>query len=234
MKKLALLVTMAALAMFMVAPMASAHGHHWGGIHGTYAMTGTGNCLWTPSLYNGLPNDFVAIPPPSEHPEYMTDLMTGYRADPTYSSHVSVQGLWEFRFDGTGTAQFTHFGVSAPPIVNVPSTTFGVSGSMKYHFDFRYYFDDDGLITIEMVPDPNIFQGYMTSGPKAGLQFTVDTFTFSGIISADHKTLTLTTKNEKQTYVNYPKTAIAPFPGQELEKCSSVCNSGRILIRVSR
>jgi hypothetical protein len=85
-----------------------------------------------------------------------------------------------------------------------------------------------------MVRDPKMFQGYMTSGPKAGIQFTVDTFTFSGFISADHKTLTLTTKNEKQTYVNYPKTATAPSPAQKIEECSSVCNSGRILTRVSR
>jgi hypothetical protein len=138
---------------------------HWGGIHGTYAMTGTGNCLWTPSVYNGSPNDFVAIPPPSEHPDYMNDLMTAYKADPTYSSHVSTQGLWVFRADGTGTAQFTHFGISAPPIVGPVPPAFGVSGSMKYHFDFRYYFDDDGLITIEMMSDPDVFHGYMASGP---------------------------------------------------------------------
>ncbi len=141
MKKLAVVVMIIALATFMAA-MASADGnHYWRGIHGDYAMTGTGNCLWSP-------NPFTPIDPPTSPPEDMTDLMTAYRADLTYSGHFSVQGLLVFRVDGTGSAEFTHFGIGAPPVLGAPTGTFGVSASLKFHLAFEYHVNSDGTITI--------------------------------------------------------------------------------------
>jgi hypothetical protein len=223
MKKLASVAMMIAIVTLMTVSMTSAGGEHWyywWGIHGTYAMTGGGNCLWSP-------NPFTPIPPPASPPDDMTDLMTGYRADPSYSGHFSVQGLMVFRTDGTGTAEFTHFGISSPPIIGAPTATFGPSASMKFHFSFKYHVNRDGTMTIAMIPDPSEFQGYFTSGPNAGQRYTLDVFTFSGIISADHTTLTLTTKNEQLHFTVYSMDG-----NTFLRDSYGVCNSGRVLSRV--
>lgn len=224
MKKLAVVMVIPALAMFVAVGMTSAggqHWNHWWGIHGTYAMTGAGNCLWSPK-------PFTPIPPPASPPKDMTDLLTGYWGDPTYSGHFSVQGQMVFRADGKGTAEFTHFGISSPPIIGAPTATFAPSGSLKFHFAFEYHVNRDGTITIAMIPDPGEFQGYASSGPNAGQRFMLDAFTFSGIMSPNYTTLTLTTKNEPQHFTFYG------MDGKTLLRDSyGVCNSGRVLIRVS-
>ncbi len=208
MRKLAALFMIPAL-MLLAASTASAFVfHHWGGIQGTYAMTATGNCLWAPEGFN--PKFFSAN---------------------AYSSHFVAQGIWIFEANGTGKAEVTQFGISAPPIVGAPTTTAGGAASVKYSFDFQYAMTYDGKINVW----PENLTATFLTGPKAGITYTVepaapigstvnpDPIQYFGMVSKewDHKTLTLNSGNELQKYFFNDNTT-----------CYGICNSARVLIRV--
>lgn len=220
MKKLAVVVMMIAIAMFMAAGMASADDHngrgnpHWGGIHGTYAMTATGNCLWAPGGFN--------LPP--AYPPFISPL--------AYSSHFMAQGTWFFGPNGKGRAEYTQYGISAPPVVGAPSGNlyFAGAASVKWTFDFTYTVQD-GMITGEIVPPaPGEYHAEFLSGPKTGVKYTVDKFTFFGVVSRDHKTLTLNSGSDREHPEN-PEVQLFSF--SDSTTCFAICNSGRVLIRVS-
>jgi len=212
MKKLAVFLMIPALAMFMVPAMASADGnHHWGAIQGTYAMTAVGNCLWSQGGFS--------VPP--SYPPFVSP--SGY------SSHFMAQGIWIFGPNGTGRAEYTQFGISAPPIAGNPNSNFVAAASVGWSFDFTYTVQD-GMITGEIVPAAlGTYHAEFLSGPKKGLKYTVDTFAFSGMVSSDHKTLTLNSGSDRE---NPENPEIQLFSFSDLSTCYAICNSGRVLIRV--
>jgi hypothetical protein len=170
MKKLAVVVMMIAIATFMAAAMASADDHDGWGIHGQYAMTGAGTCIYAPGGFNA---NFTPIGPTN------------------WSASNMVQGSWTFKRHGKGTTSGKLFGTAATPFA-VPNAT-----SIEFAFDFTYTVTDDGTIAVEMVP--GTFLATALTGPSAGLTYTVDIYSFVGMVSPDHKTLTLNNANEVQT-----------------------------------
>ncbi len=206
MKKLASVVMMIAIATFM-AVAASADGHHRGYIQGTYAMTGTSNCLWAVAGFD--------------------DHLNAIAGKPVFGTHNSAQGNWEFWRNGTGHTTYTQFGIT-PPGPTIPPGTSPNASSLKFDFKFTYTVTDDGQITVEMLP--GTFQGDFLTGPNANLTpektFTIDNLTFVGSVSRDHKTLTLTGENDLTTLRQYQG-------GSQVSVCPVICNTGRVLIRVS-
>ena len=92
MKKLAVFLMIPALAMLMVPALASADGHHhWGGIHGDYAMSATGNCL-----------------------HWWNDAPTA-----VWGASNMVQGFFRFQRDETGTVWGNNYPITPPPATPV-------------------------------------------------------------------------------------------------------------------
>lgn len=210
MKKLLVFIMLSALVLLAVSS-ASAFDFFWGRIHGTYAMTSTGNCLWAPNGFN---------------PMFFSPM--------AYSSHFAAQGVWNFEPNGKGTAEITQFGFSAPPMVAVPTmppANAAAAASVKYSFDFDYAMTHGGKITVW----PRNLNATFLTGPKTGTTYTVEPaapigseaspepIAYSGMVSNewDHKTLILNSGNELQKYSFSDNTT-----------CYGICNSGRVLIKV--
>lgn len=95
MKKLAVQMMVTALAIFMVAAMASAEESGWGGIHGTYELIATGNCLHSATDIGFTGAGTLGSP---------------YTATPGTDHYISTyfgEGVWVFQSDGSGTMEVT-------------------------------------------------------------------------------------------------------------------------------
>ena len=97
---------------------------------------------------------------------------------PSFGSTSSVQTLFTFNGDGTGTAQGRAVTVTDPPA--------GPSSS-DFSFAFTYDVAPDRTITLQN----GLLTGTVLTGPPAGETFTIDHQNLVAHISEDHKTLTL-------------------------------------------
>jgi hypothetical protein len=88
------------------------------------------------------------------------------------------QGTITFKHDGTGVVQFTGTGGDNTGAVDY-----------KAQYDHEYHIAPDGAITIDMVE--NSYVQTLLTGPFAGLTLCVDFLNLKGLISADHKTMTI-------------------------------------------
>jgi len=201
MKKLAVFVMIPGLVLMALA-MASAEDHHKWGIQGEYAGTGPGACLYSLSGFNA----DLTVP------------AGGY----SWIASKLLAESWTFNHNGTGKAQDTVYGIAGPPY----STPTGDAAVISY--DFTYTVAHDGTIAVEMVP--GTFVGTYATGPNAGKDpprsFVVDKLSAFGKVSTDHKTLSLYSANEVQTF-----TISRPDLGNQLV-VPAICNYGRTLIRV--
>ena len=164
-KKLAVLMTVAAMAMFTVVAMASAQKNN-SKVIGEYAVTGKMSCLIAQSGFNG---NFIPI-----------DAATAL------SNSSTFQGIATFEHNGTGTFNTTGVLITPPP---VPSPQPPHANAFDFSFNFTYHVAKDDTITIDA--DKDSFQVTFNTGPKIAPFFTADQYSLSGMVSADHKTLTL-------------------------------------------
>jgi hypothetical protein len=210
MKKIAVVVIIAALSTFVWAPVASSGGNGWNGFHGDYAMTGSGNCFFSPFGFN--PDN------------------TPFSGGPSWGAYYVVDGVWSFERNGKGTFQGTQFSLGPPPL---PPTLSPNSTTFNFRFEFEYGIAHDGFITGNM--KTGTFLGEYLTGPNAvdsdgnplvpAKTFKVDTFSFSGWVSKDHKTVTLNSPSELQSFTIYSgENLMATLP--------AICTTGRILIRI--
>ncbi len=203
MKRLALVMLLIATATFMAVAMTSAQDVN--AIHGTYASTGMGSCLNSAGGFN----------------LNYTPASTAVLASQLYT------GTWTFEQDGwSGQFHGTLFGL-APTGAGAPNT-FEVS------FPFTYTFVDD-VISVQM--DEPHFLATGQTGPLATLTFTLRGFLpptvppgttdvpqnlhFVGMMSTDHKTMTLSMGNQIQKVT--VSNGVVNF---------QICNVGHVLIRV--
>lgn len=213
MKKLAVFVMIPALVLLAASTASAFYFHPWGGIYGTYAMTGTGNCLWSPMTPNG--GGF--------------DAQLQATGPFKFGTHFGVDGVWHFEPNGTGNTTFTQFGITPPASTFPPSIPYPNAASLAFSFQFTYTLTRDGLITVTMLPET--LKGNFLTGPNANLNpektFKLDKATFVGRVSWDQNTLTLNAENELQQFQTYVGT-----PPTLATVCPVICNSGRVLIRV--
>jgi hypothetical protein len=165
-RKLAVFVMIAAIAMFMVVGIASAGNNNL--VTGDYAVTAGMSCMATPFGFN---DKLIANVPAS-----------------VSNISITFQGIGTFKHDGTGSLETTGVQLSIPQVPGPPPFT--PSGSaFQFSFTFTYNVADNDTITIDA--DKDSFQVTYDTGPITGATFTADIYSLSGMVSADHKTLTL-------------------------------------------
>ncbi len=203
-KKSALFVGIAAITICTAAAIASAADKEWNGvIPGEYAMSATGTCLFSSLPFN--PN------------------FTANSESVSWAGSSMATGIWTFKRDGTGTVQGTQFGLTLPPAN--PGYSNPGAASADFWFEFTYEVADDGTISVDI---EGLYNAKYITGPLKNWTFTIPPpGHFFGNFSADHKTITLASANEDQkiTITNPPRTFSFDV--------YSICNIGRVLIRLS-
>ena len=117
-----------------------------------------------------------------------------------WGATTMAQAVWTFDSRGGGEVTYGwNYVLDFPP----GSPTFGgpIARQFPFAFKFDYEIDHDGVITVYPPPSQPIIQG---------------------VLSTDHKTLTLGSANQRQDWVVVGKTV-----GQV------ICNTARVLYRVS-
>jgi hypothetical protein len=175
-KKLAVFVMIAAIAMFIGVGMASADDHHWKyGIQGTYAVAGGGTGLLAFNGFNG-----------AQIPVGASDL-TG----PYWSLSVVVEGILTLNRDGTGmkndtvtvqTQPNTLLHPPVPPMMFLPWI-----GEQQLDSKITYTATKDGTIIIA-TDGPTI--GVWKSGPLAGVSMPNAPASWRCRATPDQKALT--------------------------------------------
>ena len=209
-KKLAVVVMVAAIAMFTVVAMASADDRdrddQQKGIRGEYALSGLGTCLFSVAGFN---SNYVPL--------------TGY---PSWAGSSMGTGIWTFKRDGTGTVQGTSFALTFPfPLPSIPSAS---AATKAFSFNFNYQVNDDDTITVDMVGP---YTETTLTGSLTGWVYTTDTNHFFGYVSADRKTITLASGNVVQTFTRgtTPPTYTGTLPAAAVY---AICNTERVLIQL--
>ena len=198
-EKLAVLMIIAAIAMFMSVGMASADHNNWK-VTGEYAVTAGMSCLFTP-----FPPGFTNNATPTA---------------PAGSNSITLQGIFTFNHDGTGRMDSTGVAIFPPPAF---PNTFPHASAFHFSFTFTYDVTDDNTITIDA--DENSFQVTYDTGP--GFPFTADKYSLSGVVSGDHKTLTL----GSPTTLIQTMTIHLPSPAPPVIM-NMICNGSYVLTRL--
>ncbi len=194
-KKLTVFVMIAAMAMFMTVATASADDNKWKAFHGEYAGSNVVNCLFTPF---GFDPDKLTPNGPSNY---------------IYNNAITAQNIWTFNADGTGTAQGRQVGIVFAP--NSPA-----AGWTEFSWQFTYDITHDGTITTALIP--GTYEGRHLTGPSKGLTFTLDKVSDSGMVSEDHKTITLGAAMAEVMTVTYSNGSVL----------YGICGLTRVLTRV--
>jgi len=163
-KTLAAFVIIAAIAMFTVVGMASASDQQWRkAIHGEYAFTGTGACLFA---FTGFDPDKFTPTGPSSGP------------GPNF-----WDGVVTFKKNGRGSidAQQRYMDI------NNPQNPQGAAGLVHIYWEFTYTVHR-GKITFTEIPDTYVldYQEGPVKGVFKGFAFSQP---YDGYISADGKNL---------------------------------------------
>jgi hypothetical protein len=166
-KTLAAFAIIAAMAIFTLVGMASASDQQWRkAIHGEYAITGTGACLFA---FAGFNENFTPKGPPE-----------------------AVSGPGPNFWDGVVTLEKNGHGkIDARQRymdINDPQFPQGAAGLVQISWEFTYTVDR-GKITFTEIPETYSLK--YVQGPLAPLEFTGFAFsdTYDGYISADGKNL---------------------------------------------
>ena len=204
MKKLAVLLMIPALAMFMVPAMASANWFYWWGIQGTWEMSASGSCIHSSKEYE---LNAEVFPPTGTLKNWLT-------APPGSDVYVGVtvsNGTWNFKANGEGTYSQRTYATILP---GGASTMNGLAVPLEVRVlpplsvptpppvNFTYEITPSGEITVTEVDK---------DGNPTGIKHI-------GRISKDMSTVTLLSANSVQKFgLNFQYT---------------ICNTARTLIKV--
>ncbi len=178
-------------------------------LRGSYAFTGTADCLVSPGHVPDTVPDTNPTPGVALSNSGFNSRLQPNDAGPTsgaYNHSFSVEGIRKFNGNGTGTVKGTVVGISHRPTPGPNGFPhFPPSASAAdFSFSFTYTVNEDGSWTSAMVP--GTYTETYTSGPRTGQTATVDAIPpVTGMISQDHKTLVaahVTPTVEVHTYSN--------------------------------
>ena len=168
-KKLALVVIIAAIPMLIAVIAASAGSTH---ITGEYAGTTAAQCLVAPKGFNA---NLIPNPMPDGTVQAAANTLTW---DIAYT----------FNKNGTGSVTGVNQYNQLPnPALNIPPS----AGSGNVSWDFTYIVTAAGDITFALASGSFQCTTYV-SGPKQGQKSCVDGIPVDGVISKDGKTITVT------------------------------------------
>jgi hypothetical protein len=134
MKKIALIVIIAALSTSMSVALALADDRDWrdwNPIKGEYAMIATGSCLHSPSGFKSttppfIPNNIVGV----------------------WGATTMAQATWVFKHGGKGTLDGVNYAIDFPPGNPLPLFSGPDARNSSFGFDITYVVDDS-VITIK-------------------------------------------------------------------------------------
>jgi hypothetical protein len=170
-KKLALLMIIMVIASFLFAATATAKWPGHRAIRGQYAATGGATFL---VAVCGFGDDYIPI----------------YAAGGAWGIQTaSIQAVFTFKSDGTGTASETyrvvhHYSIATSMVGLTPW-----AGIRNISYSFDYTIEKDGKI--EITADPATIISTWISGPSEGLTQQISTLTLEGTIAPDGKTIIL-------------------------------------------
>ena len=124
-----------------------------------------------------------------------------------WGASTLTQGTWTFKRDGNGTLTGINFVIDFPPVGSPDPPFFGSPVARQNaftDFPFTYMVTHDGVITVQL-----------------GSQ------TLDGMISKDHKTITLGSANQPGKFYYLDENGVYVQYGEV------ICSSGRVLIRVA-
>ena len=177
-KKLVLLMIITVIATFILAATVPAGQPYYRAIRGQYASTGSATQL---IAICGFP------PPPAPDDLYVPN----GAADGAWAIQaVSMQAVFTFEPNGTGTVSSTHRVVTHYSIAPQQVGRTPWAGIRTASYSFAYTVDKDGMITI--TADPTTFSSTWISGPNKGQPPShLSELTLEGTISPDGKTIIL-------------------------------------------
>ncbi len=195
MKKLAVVVMMTAIATFMATAIASAGADKgWDNIHGQYAVIATGACLHSTGGFDNV-NPNPAAPP----------IWTPAAGSEVWGAPVMAYATYTFERDGTGASSVTNNIITLPP------------GDPILFANYQH-FVGARQVPPALTPTPFTYK----VAPDGVLTVWQGPLTLTGMVSTNHKTLTLANGDQVQPYLQS-----ATHPNS-----SAICNVGRVLIRV--
>jgi hypothetical protein len=165
-KRLAVLLIITVIAIFMMADTVTAEWRNHRSIQGVYAATGSGSCIIAPLGFDNL------VPKSG-----ISDLLT-----------FTEIAVFTFYSDGTGKVERTCSNIQftgGPP--GFPPPPYAWDGGDSW--EFTYKVKRDGSITLTQVHDS--YEGYGSSGPFAGFTYKNENRNRRGTVSPDAKTIIL-------------------------------------------
>lgn len=137
MKKITLILFIAALSLFVSATVVTADDEYWRGFRGVYEMSATGSCLHSIDGWRDVSPPYI--------PEVDSEVWAA-----TTMSH----GTWTFNRDGTGAAEGENYVIDFPPGITPPGPPWLGSGPMArgnpFSFEFTYAVTHKGVITVTL------------------------------------------------------------------------------------
>ena len=210
-RRLAVLVIIAAIAMFTVAATASADGHHWKKtIEGEYAFTGVGSCLIAIQGFN------TSLQP------------IGGPTGPWLESSVTYEGVATFNKDGTGSVTAVLHGLDT-----LYSQALGAppdAGSANLSHGFTYTVAaDSGKITLTYVK--GTYELDWTAGPNVPPSPNSPMYLnmpqpYDGVLSPDEKTYFISLGAPSILYNTSDKANTIPIGVQQI--CNIVFHGFKI------
>jgi hypothetical protein len=202
-KKLVLLMIITVISTFVLAATVTADPPGHLSIRGQYAAIGFQTCLLAQC---GFLDNYVP-----------RGASFGFGS----IQSLSIEGVFKFEPDGTGTASITKRSINFPPTMpTIPSASAGIAIDT---WMFTYTVTGDGSYTME--PDPGTYISTWTEGPYVPASYTMSGWLFNGTITPDGKTITLNT-GVPTVATLYPP--IIPSPN--CTRPQLICNTSAILI----
>ena len=145
-------------------------------LRGDYAFSGEASCLVSIGGFNA---NLTPVGPPAPFPSVFS---------------FDIQGVRTFNGDGTGMVVGRVVSINhpyalppSPPAFPLPFFNRGGASSADIQADFTYAVAPDRSFTIQT----GTVNGTVLTGTRAGQTFTIVNIQFAGLISKDHKTLTI-------------------------------------------
>ena len=210
MKKLAVLLIIPALAMFMVPALASANWYYWWGIQGTWEMSASGSCLHSSEPYSSSAAGGWIAPGTSN----------------VYAGVTVANGTWTFESTGWLTGKGTYSQRIYATILPGGATTMPGKDTGGNPITLTVPLEVRVIPSLVLYPQPPAVAFTYEITPSGEITITEPnvgpdkvTLTHSGSIATDRKTITLLTANQP---VNYGTNLFA----------NTICNFSRTLIKV--
>jgi hypothetical protein len=206
MKKLALIVIIAALSTLMAAAITTASDERfdWWVLQGTYEMIATGSCLHSTDGFIENPAGPPFIPKPGST---------------VWGATTTAVATWVLYYDGTGYIAGINYPIDFPPgspfIPSGGTLAWGPRARQGgFNYDIKYHLSGSDIIfDVFLPPDPTI------DPPRE--KYAVKIGEWEGSVSFAKQTITVPTVNQ-----------VFNFTTSVPSLYWAVCNTARVLIRV--